>query len=46
MTLEEFCKKFNYSPNTIHRSFNRTVKSMKNKGYILTRTGTWCDGNY
>ena len=46
MTLEEFCKEYNYSPNTVHRSFNRTVESMKNKGYILTRTGTWCDGDY
>ena len=46
MTLQEFCKKYHYSPNTVHRSFNRTVESMKNKGFILTRTGTWCDGNY
>lgn len=46
MTLQEFCEKYHYSPNTVHSSFNRTVESMKNKGYILTRTGTWCDGDY
>lgn len=46
MTLKEFCEKYHYSPNTVRRSFNRTVESMKNKGYILTKTGTWCDGDY
>lgn len=46
MTLQEFCKKYNYSQNTVRTSFNRTVQSMKNKGFILTRTGTWRNGDY
>lgn len=46
MTLQEFCKQYGYSENTIKTSFNRTVQSMKNKGLILTREGTWDSGNY
>lgn len=46
MTLEEFCEKYHYSKNTLKRSFNRTVEAMRNKGFILTRQGSWNEGNY
>lgn len=46
MTLDEFCNKYGYSKETLHRSFKRTVETMRKKGLILTRTGTWNNGDY
>lgn len=40
MTLEELCKKINRSPNTLKRSFNRTVEVFKKKGVIISRINT------
>lgn len=46
MTLDEFCNEYGYSKETLHRSFRRTIETMKKKGLILTRTGTWSNGDY
>lgn len=40
MTLEELCKEINRSPNTLKRSFNRTVEVFKKKGIIISRIST------
>ena len=46
MTKEEFCKKYNYSLSTLKTSFGRIQNSMKNKGYIVKRTGSWPNPDY
>lgn len=40
MTLEELCKEINRSPNTLKRSFNRTVEVFKKKGILIERLST------
>ena len=40
MTLEELCKEINRSPNTLKRSFNRTVEVFKKKGILIERVST------
>lgn len=40
MTLEELCKEINRSPNTLKRSFNRTVEVFKKKGIFIERIST------
>ena len=40
MTLEELCKEINRSPNTLKRSFNRTVEVFKKKGIIISKINT------
>lgn len=40
MTLEELCKEINRSPNTLKRSFNRTVAVFKKKGIIIAKIDT------
>ena len=46
MTKEEFCKEYNYSLSTLKTSFGRIQNSMKNKGYIVKRTGSWPNPDY
>ena len=46
MTKEEFCKEYNYSLSTLKTSFGRIQNSMKNKGYIVRRTGSWPNPDY
>lgn len=47
MNLQELCKELQLSENTLKRSFNRTVDSLKrNKGIILTKTGYGDSANY
>ena len=46
MTKEEFSEKFGYSLATLKTSFKRTQEAMRNKGYIVTRTGSWPNPNY
>ena len=46
MTKEEFCKEYNYSLSTLKTSFGRIQNSMKNKGYIVKRTGSWPSPDY
>ena len=46
MTKEEFCKEYNYSLSTLKTSFGRIQNSMKNKGYIVKRTGSWPNPYY
>lgn len=46
MTKEEFCKEYNYSLSTLKTSFGRIQNSMKNKGYIVKRTGSWPNPAY
>ena len=46
MTKEEFCKKYNYSIKTLKTSFKRTQEAMKNKGYLVTKSGIWPNTEY
>ena len=46
MTKEEFCKEYNYSLSTLKTSFGRIQNSMRNKGYIVKRTGSWPNPDY
>lgn len=46
MTKEEFCKEYNYSLSTLKTSFSRIQQSMKNKGYIVQKTGSWPNTDY
>lgn len=46
MTKEEFCKEYNYSLSTLKTSFGRIQNSMKNKGYVVKRTGSWPNPDY
>lgn len=46
MTKEEFSLQFGYSLATLKTSFKRTQEAMKNKGYIVTRTGSWPNPDY
>ena len=46
MTKEEFCKEYNYSLSTLKTSFGRIQNSMKNKGYIVKKTGSWPNPDY
>lgn len=46
MTKEEFCKKYNYSLSTLKSSFGRIQNSMKNKGYIVKKMGSWPNTDY
>lgn len=46
MTKEEFCKQYNYSLSTLKTSFGRIQNSMKNKGYIIKRIGSWPNADY
>ena len=46
MTKEEFCSTYGYSLHTLKTSFNRTQQSMKNKGYLVTKTGQWPNTDY
>lgn len=41
MTKEEFCNKYNYSLKTLKTSFGRIQQAMKNKGYLVTKEGSW-----
>lgn len=46
MTKEEFCKEYNYSLTTLKTSFGRIQDSMRNKGYVIKRTGSWPNPDY
>lgn len=46
MTLQEFCKKFNYSESTVKKMYQRTVKNMEDKGWILTKIGRGENAEY
>ena len=46
MTKEEFSQQFGYSLATLKTSFKRTQEAMRNKGYIVTRSGSWPNPNY
>lgn len=41
MTKEEFCEQYNYSIKTLKTSFGRIQQAMRNKGYLVTKTGIW-----
>lgn len=46
MNKEEFCKQYGYSLSTLKTSFGRIQRVMKNKGYLVTKTGTWPNTQY
>ena len=46
MTKEEFCATYNYSIKTLKTSFGRIQQAMKNKGYLVTKQGTWPNSEY
>lgn len=46
MTKEEFSKQYGYSLSTLKTSFGRTQKAMRDKGYIVTKTGSWPNPDY
>ena len=46
MTKEKFCEIYNYSLSTLKTSFGRIQSSMKNKGYVVTKTGSWPNTDY
>lgn len=46
MTKEEFSEKFGYSIATLKSSFKRTQEAMRNKGYLVVKTGSWPNPNY
>lgn len=46
MTKETFCNLYGYSLHTLKTSFKRTQQAMKNKGYLVTRTGRWPNTDY
>ena len=46
MTKEEFCEKYNYSIKTLKTSFGRIQQAMRNKGYKVTKEGSWPNAKY
>lgn len=46
MTKEEFCEKYNYSTKTLKTSFGRIQQAMKNKGYLVSKQGSWPNTEY
>lgn len=46
MTKEEFCKKYNYSIKTLKTSFGRIQQAMRNKGYLVSKEGSWPNAQY
>ena len=46
MTKEEFCEQYNYSIKTLKTSFRRIQQAMKNRGYIVTKEGSWPNAQY
>lgn len=46
MTKEDFCEKYNYSIKTLKTSFGRIQQAMKNKGYLVSKQGSWPNTDY
>ena len=46
MTKEEFCEQYNYSIKTLKTSFGRIQQAMKNKGYLVSKEGSWPNTEY